>query len=307
MLVSIIIASKNEGDLLRQTIDSIQSSKNNTDYEIVIVDDGSDDDSASFLTIEAYHNIKYIKTDGIGLACARNAGAAEASGDIFIFCDAHIEVPDYWVDILTSVITSENADGVCPCIADLKKDDKSAWYKIDNCINSWSRIDERCGKTIVSLTKSSWLPPQEQAFEVPVLPGGCFAVTRKAFETVRGYENGLRTYGWDEEEISVKLWTFGFVLKAVPQVTIKHYFRAVMPYTVPNQDVLYNLIYLAMCHYSDRRVEILMEELKMVFPKSEYLYQQIFTPQNIQNKRKFYQDKRLYTDDWFFNKFNLQV
>ena len=259
MLVSIIIASLNEGTLLRRTVDSILGAPNNTDYEIVIVDDGSDDDSAAFLSEESYKEIKHIRTAGIGLARARNAGAALSSGDVFIFCDAHIAVPDYWIDGLINVIINEKANCVCPCISTLQKDNESDWTKIEAGMNPEACADGMCGKTIVTLTVSRWLAPQEHPFEVPIVPGGCFAVTRNAFEAVGGYENGLRTYGWDEEEISVKLWTFGFTLKAVPGVVIKHYFRAVMPYTVASEDMLYNLIYIAMCHYSDRHVDILMK------------------------------------------------
>ncbi len=307
MPVSIVIASRNEGELLKKTIDGILNSKNHTAYECIIVDDHSMDNSAAFLLTDEYRHMKHLRTTGLGLARARNAGAALATNNILLFCDAHIAVPDYWLDNLMAVMITEKADAVCPNIADIKADAPSQWQQVERGVNDDAIYSGMCGKTIVTLTESRWLPLQPSAFEVPVLPGGCFAVMKTAFEAVGGYDDGLRTYGWDEEEISLKLWTFGFVLKAVPQVTIKHRFRAAMPYTVHNEDMIYNLIHLAMCHYNDRRVALLMGELIPLFPKCFHLYEQAFSLENIQNKRHFYQLMRRYDDDWFFSRFGIEV
>jgi SAM-dependent methyltransferase len=54
--------------------------------EIVVVDDGSDDDTA---TVTArYPTVRYVRQSNQGLAAARNTGAREATGDYLIFLDA---------------------------------------------------------------------------------------------------------------------------------------------------------------------------------------------------------------------------
>lgn len=315
MLASIILASKNEKDMVRKTLDSLRAAPCDTPYEIIVVDDGSSDGSCDFLRDGAQaYGAKYIRTGGIGLAPARNWGAAHATGDVIVFCDAHIAVDPHWLDHLARVIVEEGADAVCPALAGLEQENlPRRKINVLHIAKSGVRNAGRggmCGKTMVSLLQSRWLPPQETAVEVPVLCGGCMAVKRAAFEAIGGYEPAFRSYGWDEEEIAIKLWTFGFTLKAVPYTCVRHQFRLRPPYRIQEADILHNLLYLAMCHYSDARVARLMEALAIdarVKQLSQHLFTQVFTSENIKNKRALYQQTRLHSDDWFFEKFHLAM
>jgi glycosyltransferase involved in cell wall biosynthesis len=89
-LVSIIIPHFNRSQLLKQTIDSViqQTFKN---WEIIIVDDGSDDKAfAEIKEYESEHNIKVLqRVDGVkGPATCRNLGAKMAKGDFLLFLDS---------------------------------------------------------------------------------------------------------------------------------------------------------------------------------------------------------------------------
>jgi len=309
MLMSIVIASKNEGNLLRQTLDSIFAAPCDVSYEVIVVDDGSHDGSCDFLRDDhPPYAVTLLCTQGIGLAPARNLGMHHATGDVFVICDAHIAVDPYWLDRLAQTIR-EGADAVCPQLADMNAEQSLRKpLNILDIARSGAVTAGMCGKTMLSLFQSRWLAPQAAATEVPVLCGGCFALTRAAFEATGGYEPAFRGYGWDEEEISIKLWTFGFTLKATPHICVKHYFRPAAPYPIHSEDVVHNFLYLAMCHYSDKRVE----QIKKMFEASNVtkeisrqLLSQVFSTENIKNKRELYHAKRCFSDDWFFEKFNL--
>ena len=65
-----------------------------TDYELVIVDDGSTDESAEIAkqTIEGHKNCRLILQDNAGVSTARNNGVSVSHGDYLCFLDAD----DWW-------------------------------------------------------------------------------------------------------------------------------------------------------------------------------------------------------------------
>ena len=66
VIFSIVIISKNEGHNLKQTIDHIILHKTSIPYEIIVVDDGSEDHSVNILETGDYKNVRTIHTEGIG-------------------------------------------------------------------------------------------------------------------------------------------------------------------------------------------------------------------------------------------------
>lgn len=86
MIVSVLINNYNYGEFLEQSIESVlaQSCEN---IEIVVVDDGSSDNSVE--VIKKYeHSIKTIYKENAGQASAFNAGFSISTGDIVCFLDA---------------------------------------------------------------------------------------------------------------------------------------------------------------------------------------------------------------------------
>lgn len=92
-LVSIIVPAFNVAKTLPATLNALLA-QTFTDYEIIVVDDGSTDTTAALL--EEYAGIpdfKVISQRNRGLAGARNTGIAAARGLYIGFCDAD----DLWV------------------------------------------------------------------------------------------------------------------------------------------------------------------------------------------------------------------
>lgn len=93
MRFSIIIPLYNKAPYVVKTIDSVlaQSYK---DYEVVIVDDGSKDNSAEIAlqAIEGHENCHLLKQENAGVSVARNNGVAASQGEYLCFLDAD----DWW-------------------------------------------------------------------------------------------------------------------------------------------------------------------------------------------------------------------
>ena len=92
--VSVIVPAYNSGDLVRRAIESA-CAQTYEDYEIVVVDDGSTDDTWDVIqqAAEAHPKVRSIRAAHAGLAAARNRAIAEMRGEWIALLDAD----DVWV------------------------------------------------------------------------------------------------------------------------------------------------------------------------------------------------------------------
>ncbi|MFS2177424.1 glycosyltransferase family 2 protein [Rhizobium pisi] len=86
MKLSVLINNFNYARYLGQCIDSVLS-QDYPDFEIVVVDDGSTDDSRQIITAYGDRIVSVLK-ENAGQASSFNAGFAAASGDILFLLDA---------------------------------------------------------------------------------------------------------------------------------------------------------------------------------------------------------------------------
>lgn len=95
MKASIIIPYYNRLNHLKKTIDAISvQTINRNDYEIIVVNDGSDIDPTEFLS----SSINIITTPNRGAAAARNTGIHASCGEILIFLDSDIVVEQSFIE-----------------------------------------------------------------------------------------------------------------------------------------------------------------------------------------------------------------
>lgn len=85
-LVSIIIPTYNRKQYIVDAIDSCLA-QTYPNCEIIVVDDGSTDDTEVFLRNNYGGQIRYIYQDNQGPGIARNTGIAAAHGEFIHFCD----------------------------------------------------------------------------------------------------------------------------------------------------------------------------------------------------------------------------
>jgi glycosyltransferase involved in cell wall biosynthesis len=85
-LVSVVIPAFNARHWISNAIDSVLT-QTHQPVETIVVDDGSTDDTAAFVT-SRYADILLIRQPNRGLSAARNAGLAAARGEFVQFLDA---------------------------------------------------------------------------------------------------------------------------------------------------------------------------------------------------------------------------
>ena len=85
MRVSVLIPVYNGSRYIKDAIESVLS-QTFQDFEIIIVDDGSEDETASI--VKQYDRIHYMHQEHSGVSTARNRALMEANGELITFLDA---------------------------------------------------------------------------------------------------------------------------------------------------------------------------------------------------------------------------
>lgn len=110
-LVSVIIPCRNYGHYLREALASVRA-QTWRPLEVVIVDDGSTDDTAVVMAAFAPADIavQRVHRPGGGLSAARNAGLDSATGELISFLDADDLLEPTAIADLAGAISREQAD-----------------------------------------------------------------------------------------------------------------------------------------------------------------------------------------------------
>jgi hypothetical protein len=104
--VSIVVCSYNGAATLEQCIRSLLALAY-PDYEVIVVDDGSTDNTAAILA--RFPSIRVITQSNQGLSSARNAGLRSATGEIVAYTDADCFVDADWLTHLVQRLLSKEA------------------------------------------------------------------------------------------------------------------------------------------------------------------------------------------------------
>jgi len=87
VVISVIIPTYNHANYILETLDSVFAQTYN-DYEVIVVNDGSPDNTAEILRpLATAGQIRYIEQPNQGQATARNRGLSEATGEFIAFMD----------------------------------------------------------------------------------------------------------------------------------------------------------------------------------------------------------------------------
>jgi hypothetical protein len=137
------------------------------------------------------------------------------------------------------------------------------------------------------------------------VPGGCVAYRKEVFQQIGGFNNGFRVWGLEDLEISFRTWIMGYSCVVNPHVKVLHVFRSAHPYRVTMEDVNYNLIYMAFVHFKAERIAKVLDLVKNYPTFSSVLVSVFFS--DVWQQRKVYHQIRKHDDDWFMERFNVNL
>ncbi|MBI3795924.1 MAG: glycosyltransferase family 2 protein [Deltaproteobacteria bacterium] len=83
--VSVIIPTYNRRDFVREAVASVLA-QTYRDFELLVIDDGSDDDTAA--VVHEFNGVRYVFQPNRGVSAARNRGVALSTGELLAFLDS---------------------------------------------------------------------------------------------------------------------------------------------------------------------------------------------------------------------------
>jgi glucosyl-dolichyl phosphate glucuronosyltransferase len=212
--VSIIICTFNRAGDLTQTLNSLGDVElpNAADTELIIVDNGSTDDTSSVARSfsRSRLHVRYVYEPRRGKAHAYNAGIAAAKGRVLLFADDDIRFPRNWISGMCAPIFAGEADAVAGGVCMAKHLERP-----------WMQEMHRLfiGAETASLTDDN--------FE---LIGSSMAVAKSVLDKVPAFDielgPGSPTGLWSGEEtlFSWQALQAGYRIKLHKEVCVEHHF-----------------------------------------------------------------------------------
>ena len=104
--VSVVIPTYNRSALLRNAVSSVLTQKTRIPFEVVIVDNNSQDDTADVVRSIVDARVRYVLEREQGNAHARNRGVQTARAPIIAFLDDDVTVESNWLTSLKQTLDS---------------------------------------------------------------------------------------------------------------------------------------------------------------------------------------------------------
>lgn len=216
--LSVIIVNFNGFKYTKKCLDSIYLS-NTTNFEIIVVDNGSTDSSQELLTT-AYgskNNFKLINLDkNYGPAKARNIGVASANGKYIAFLDNDTEVDHNWATSALTFLKNNAEVGVLQC--------KLLFSKERNKIDYVGEYLGQNGFLVQRAITGEFDNGQYNNIE-PILAAksaGMF-ITREAFDAAGGFDDDYFIYV-EETDLGWRVWLQGYKVLFFPESVVYHEF-----------------------------------------------------------------------------------
>lgn len=193
-LVSVVIPTYNRAHTIERAINGVRQ-QTYSNLEIIVVDDGSTDDTQSRLG-RLGDGVRVFRQSNKGPAAARNRGIQEARGNIIAFQDSddhwHPEKIERQVELLEKVGPS-----VPCCFANAAIHTDSGLTPLPLALDSSLFPDEQ----------GLWLNPAEVLATRCLFFNQVVAVRREALEKVGGFNPNLRYF--EEWDLALKLCLLG--------------------------------------------------------------------------------------------------
>lgn len=216
--ISAIVCTYNRAGFVVRAIESLANQTlNRDDYEILVVDNGSRDDTRrlvedKLLTIP---NLRYVHEPRLGLSNARNAGVASSRGRILAFLDDDAIASPGWLKEISRVFESTQPSPglLCGPVEPIWGAPRPAWLK-DNLLGCYSVLN--WSETPRPLEESEWIA------------GANFAVARDVISACGGFDERLGRKGAsllcsEDTALTDRIRLAGYLVYYDPAVAVQHY------------------------------------------------------------------------------------
>ena len=228
--VSIIIVNYKVAPLIVACVRSIIEKTKGVSYEIIVVDNDSQDDSVSVLENNLGNDIKLIKSgSNLGFGKANNLGAKHANGEYLFLLNPDTVLINDAVSILHSYIKSHEDIGVVGgnLYDETGKQAMPSYSMEFSSVAEEKRNSSYYGmmKNKISRKRSSGIRNDFNCSNQPVSVGYIFGadmmLSKGLFEQVKGFDEDFFMYG-EEAELQWRIKQLGYKIVNCPDARIIH-------------------------------------------------------------------------------------
>tara|TARA_Y100001970_G_C14224241_1_gene854573 strand:- start:1228 stop:2130 length:903 start_codon:yes stop_codon:yes gene_type:complete len=198
MLVSVVIPTFNRRGILEKCLNSLENQiikKPVKDYEVIVVDDGSTDQTVDWLLSNQniYPHVKLFQQRHGGPAQGRNLGVSNAKGEIIVFIDSDLVVVKDFISVhINQLIKAQQKLGDNSC------------FTYGTVINT-SNFDKPSSEKF-KLTD----------YSMAYFATGNVAIPKELLLKVGLFDSSFSLYGWEDLELGVRLHNYNIKLIKAP-------------------------------------------------------------------------------------------
>ena len=225
--ISAIIVNYNSGPHLAECLMSLDAGLAGLNWELVVVDNASIDDSEAVAEREEIKNrVRLVRrSTNTGFAAAANLGARTAAANLLLFMNPDcIVAPGFLDPLIDELDTAARAAAVAPCV--FNEDGSSQ----GNARGDPTMMTGLFGRsTLLSrlfpsarLARRNVLQTEDQTVRsVDWVSGSCVLVRRGAFNEVGGFDERYFLY-WEDADLCRRLRNAGWSVRFRPDARVVH-------------------------------------------------------------------------------------
>lgn len=212
MEVSVVIPNYNGIQFIKGCLDSLIALEDTVEYEIIVVDNGSDDGSRE-LVEKNYKDVKLISLDkNYGFCKAVNVGIQKAQAPFVILLNNDTKVLDGFVEALYECIAgNEKLFSVSPMMIQAKKpeliDDAGNFY----CALGWA----------YAKGKDKPVARYEKSYPVTAACGGASIYRKQIFEQIGYFDEAHFAY-LEDIDVGYRARIYGYENRYEPKAKVYH-------------------------------------------------------------------------------------
>jgi cellulose synthase/poly-beta-1,6-N-acetylglucosamine synthase-like glycosyltransferase len=199
--VSVVIATYNRSTILPRCLDSLCNQTYPQErYEILVIDDGSDDNTEEILKEyekRAPCRFIWITQENHGRSYTRNVGIAKSQGEFVCFTDDDCIAEKNWIEMLVHGFIDDTIGSV---------GGKVVSYQVNTPVQQFI-VDAK-------------ILDQESFFKRNTLITGNAAYRKQVLNDIHGFDNFL--IACEDLDISIRTHLSGYTLRYVPEAVVYH-------------------------------------------------------------------------------------
>lgn len=205
MNFSIIVPVFNRPDEVKELLESLSLSEYNSDFEVVIIEDGSNITCESIVSM--YKNklkISYFFKTNSGPGASRNFGMQKAKGDYFIIFDSDCIIPKQYLNEVEIALESNYVD---------------CFGGPDTALATFSDVQKAINFAMTSFLTTGGIRGGSEKINKFQPRSFNMGLSKKAFEISGGFGN---IHPGEDPDLSIRLWNLGFETRLFPSAFVIH-------------------------------------------------------------------------------------